>query len=176
MNDWDLLFFRLVHVLFGVFWAGTAIFLAAFMEPTVHSLGPDGGRFMQILMQRRRLPIYLTIASVLAIASGAILYWRDSGHLHWAWVKTGPGLAFTLGGILAVVDALIGPLVSAPTANRLGVVAQRVQAAGGPPNPADVAELIALQARLRSASRVGAVLLAAAAAAMAVRRYLVVRL
>jgi uncharacterized membrane protein len=176
MNDWDLQFFRLVHILAGIFWAGSAVFLAAFVEPAVHSLGPDGGRFMQVLMRQRRLPLYLTIASVLTIASGVPLYWRDSGHLRWAWIQSGPGLAYSLGAILAIVDAFIGPLVNSPTAARVGVVAQRIQTAGGPPSPADVAELTKLQTRLRLASRVGAVLLAIAAATMAVGRYLVIDL
>lgn len=40
---------RLIHIGSGVFWAGAAVMIAAFLEPTVRAAGPEGGRFMQRL-------------------------------------------------------------------------------------------------------------------------------
>ena len=41
---------RFVHIFSAIFWVGTTLFLVLFLEPTVRSLGPDGGKFMQRLL------------------------------------------------------------------------------------------------------------------------------
>ena len=71
---------RLVHILLGVFWAGTLLFVATFLEPSLRAAGPEGGRVMQRLLQRRYLDIMPVIAA-LTIATGLILYWVVSGGL-----------------------------------------------------------------------------------------------
>ncbi len=34
---------RLLHILLGVFWAGTLFFIVTFLEPSVRAAGPEGG-------------------------------------------------------------------------------------------------------------------------------------
>jgi uncharacterized membrane protein len=170
VDEWITLLLRLTHILAGVFWAGTAILIAGFIEPVARASGPEGGRFMQRLVQVRRLPVYLEITTLLTVLSGIALYWRASGGLQWAWVTTGPGLAFLLGGLAAFVAALLGQFVNAPTAARMALVAGSINADG--PSPSLLTEMGTLQARLRLATRVGATLLALATAGMAIARYL----
>lgn len=171
----DYLFFlllRLVHILAGLFWVGAAVMMAGFIEPVAREAGPAGGRFMQGLVQQRRLPLYFTISALLTILSGLALYWRASAGLQWSWVLSGPGLAFTIGAVAAIVAAVLGQVINAPTAVKIGAVGAQMQAAGGPPSAALVAQMQALQAQLRLAVRVVAVLLVIAAASMAVARYI----
>jgi hypothetical protein len=170
-DDWILLLLRVTHVLAGVLWAGTVVLIAGFIEPVARSLGPDGGRFMQGLTRGRHLPTYLTVASLLTVGSGLALYWRASGGLHWAWVQSGPGITFAIGGLVAIAAWLLGHFVNSPTAKRIGVVAESIQKGGGPPSPDQMGELSLLQARLRLAVRVGAVALTLSTVTMAVARY-----
>lgn len=172
MNDWVLLLLRCLHVVAGLFWVGAAILLAGFIEPVARSMGPAGGQFMHGLVDRRRLPIFLELATVLTIGSGVALYWRASAGLQWGWVLTGPGLAFAVAGLAAIAAGGLGQLVNAPTAARIAALAEEL--AGGPPATTVIAEMARLQTRLRRSMRLGAVLLVATAAGMAIARYLYV--
>jgi hypothetical protein len=163
---------RIVHILAGVFWVGSAYVLVFFVAPTAAELGPDGGRFMAGLNQRRKLPGYSAVSAYLTILAGLILYWRSSDGLDPDWIASGPGIAFTIGGVAAILALVLGAAVIGPTARRLGPLSAQVGAAQGPPWPEAVAGLQRLGARMRSASVAVVVLLTAAVVAMAVARYL----
>ena len=38
-------FLRFVHIAAAIFWVGTSLFMLFFLEPTIRSLGADGGKF-----------------------------------------------------------------------------------------------------------------------------------
>ena len=46
---------RLLHVGLGVFWAGSLLFIALFLEPSVRAALPESGKVMQQLAKRRLL-------------------------------------------------------------------------------------------------------------------------
>jgi uncharacterized membrane protein len=162
---------RVVHVLVGAFWVGAILFMATFLVPSVRAAGPAGGAVMQQLVKARRLPRWLLTAAVLTIVSGIGLYWVDSAGFQSAWLGSGPGRVFGLGGTLAILAAILGVVVNFPTARRLTALAARVQGSGRPPAPEEAAEMQRLQARLGWATRVAAALLTLATVAMAVARY-----
>jgi hypothetical protein len=81
-------------------------------------------------------------------------------------------MTFGTGGLLAIVALVIGLMVNAPTAKRLGALAAAVQTQGAPPSPEQSAQMQQLQARLGAAGRMVALLLVLATAAMATARYL----
>jgi uncharacterized membrane protein len=162
---------RAVHVLVGVFWVGTILFMAAFLTPSVRGAGPAGGAVMQQLVQARRLPRWLMTAAIVTILSGVGLYWVDSSGFQSAWLGSGPGRVFGLGGALAIVAAILGMAVNLPAARRLTALAAGIQAAGRPPAPVEAAEMQRLQARLGRATMIAAALLVLATLAMAVARY-----
>ena len=166
-----LILFRIIHVLAGVFWVGTAVFTAAFLVPTVRAIGPAGGPVMQQLAQVRKLPLYLMAAMILTLLSGIGLYSRASGGFSSAWMQSGPGITFGIGGALGLVAGLIGMFIVSPTAKRTGALAAAMQGAGKPPSPEQQAEMQRLQARAGTYSALGAGLLVLATTAMAVARY-----
>ncbi len=43
-------FLRFVHIAAAIFWVGTSVFMLFFLEPTIRSLGAEGGKFMQRLL------------------------------------------------------------------------------------------------------------------------------
>jgi len=79
MNIYLILFLRIVHVLGGALWVGAAVAYFAFVGPSVKASGPAGGQFMQQFMERRKYPIFMTIASALTILAGVPLYLSASG-------------------------------------------------------------------------------------------------
>jgi uncharacterized membrane protein len=162
---------RLVHVLGGVLWVGTVVFLAGFLLPSVRAAGPAGGPIMQQLVQARRLPLWLMGAAILTVLSGIALYWRDSAGFTSAWLASDQAQIFGLGGVLALSAVVLGMAVNSPAGKQLGELTARLQAAGRAPAPDEVATLQALQRKLARATTVGAVLLVLATAAMAVARY-----
>ncbi len=166
-----MILLRLVHIGAGVFWAGAAVMIAAFVEPAVKESGPEGGRFMQRLVRGQRLSTYMSLSSLATALSGLILYWPVSGHLSVQWLTSGPGLTLTIGSVAGLLAFAIGSLVNGPTAGKIAALGQEMQAAGGPPNPAQVAAMGSLQTRMRTAGIVDAALLGIAVAGMAIASY-----
>ncbi|HKH84410.1 MAG TPA: hypothetical protein VKA25_12045 [Gemmatimonadales bacterium] len=171
MDDRTLtLLLRLIHILAGAFWFGSAVLMAGFIVPTVRDTGRDGGRFVQHLMQQRRLPIFLGIAMLLTVLSGLTMYGRTAAATHGSWMGTPPGIAYGLGGLAAILAAITGSLVSGGAGRRMAVVGQSIGPTG--PSADQQEELRRLQQRIALGTRLAAVFLAIAAGAMAVARYL----
>jgi uncharacterized membrane protein len=162
---------RILHVVIGVFWVGTVVFMAVFLTPSVRAAGPAGGAVLQQLMGVRRLPLWIMGAMAITLLSGVGLYWHDSAGFQSAWLASGAGKVFGLGGAVAIVASILGMAINMPTARRLTEISGRLQAAGRPPTPDEQATLTALQGRLSRASVVAAVLLVIATLLMAIARY-----
>ncbi len=161
---------RLVHILAGIFWVGSVFLIASFLVPAMRATGPDGGRFMQHLMQQRRLPVFLGLAMLLTIVSGLTMYARFTSTTHGTWARTAPGITYGVGALAAILAAVVGGAIGGTAGRRLMAIGARAGAAG--PSPDQLAEIQRLQARVGTANRVTAALLAVAAAAMAAGRYL----
>ncbi|MEP6686826.1 MAG: hypothetical protein ABJC36_00665 [Gemmatimonadales bacterium] len=162
---------RIIHIVLGAFWVGAVVFIAAFLAPSVRAAGPAGGAVMQQLMGVRNLHLWLMSVGILTLLSGLGLYWHDSAGFQSAWLGSGPGRVFGLGGVLALLATILGMAVNAPTARRLGELSARLQGAGRPPTGEEQMTLAALQGRLGKASAAAAGLLLLATVMMAVARY-----
>jgi len=167
-----MIVFRFIHVLFGVFWAGAVFFVAAFLLPGVHASGPAGGSVMQEVMGKRRFPVVAGIAAGLTILSGAGMYWHNVSISSGAWARSTPGIVYGVGAIAAIAGAVIFGAVIGPTGKKMLELGAAIRSAGGPPTPEQASTLGRLQARLGSASRLGASCLLIAVVAMATARYL----
>jgi uncharacterized membrane protein len=173
MSSGTLLLLRLLHIVSGVVWVGALTLLSLFILPSVRATGPAGGAVMQQLTQVRRMPVWLMVTSMLTLLSGIGLYWHDSGGFQSsAWLGSGSGRMFGLGGVLAIAGAAIGMAVNVPAAKRLGAIMGEIQSAGRPPSADQSAQLQRLQGRLSSVGMLVTVLLLLATAAMAVARYM----
>jgi uncharacterized membrane protein len=170
-STWLLWLLRLIHILTGIFWVGSILFMARFLLPAARALGPAAGPVMDYLTRVGRLPQTILSAAGFTIVSGLTLYWHDSLGFQSEWMRTPTAMVFGTGGLLTIVALVIGLSVNTPTAKRLGALAGAIQAQGGKPSPDQAAELQRLQARLGVALRAVSGLLVLAAAAMAVARY-----
>lgn len=160
---------RAIHILAGVFWVGAAATYVFFVATAARSLGADGASFLRAFMGRQRFPLAMTVASALTIAAGAVLYWRDSGGLQWAWIVSGAGLGYTLGALAALGAALVGNRLLGPTSRKLSTLSAALGSQG--PSAEQTATLDGLAARLRLAEHLNLALLLAALFSMATARY-----
>jgi uncharacterized membrane protein len=162
---------RFVHVVAGVAWAGALIFIAWFLTPALRATGPSSGALMQQLVRVQRLPVYLMALMALTILSGLSLFWLDITAFGPAWMHTGAGRTFAAGGAFAILSAILGMVVNAPTSKKLGALMGSIQAAGKQPSTEQTAELGQLQNRLYRAGQAVAVLILLAVICMSVARY-----
>lgn len=163
---------RILHVGLGVFWAGTIFFMVLLLEPSIRSVGPEGGRVMQALQKRRFLTV-MPVVALLTILSGGFLYWRNLGGLGMAWIATPFGTALTIGGVASLLAFGQGLFLMRPATLRIGKLSALV---GETPDAGErdaiLAEIAGLKSRSRTHARWVAVWLGVAVVTMAVGRYL----
>ena len=166
-----LLVLRFVHIVASVCWAGGGFIVFLFVEPTAKALAPTGMQFVQHMVTKRRFSIFMVISSTLTVLSGALLIWQLTGGQLLGYMKTGPGLGFTLGSIVGILVYFVGMFGVNPRAIRLAEIGKEIQAAGGPPTPAQAAELHKLDREMSALGLVDFVLVALALGLMASARY-----
>ncbi len=165
-----MVWLRLVHIVAGVVWVGSAVFIALFVLPAARAAGPEGGRFLARLMPRTGPA--LGVAMLLTVVPGFIMYGRLSAGFNRAWVTSRPGLALGVGAVASILAVLIGVAVGRPAGEKLAALRKSLETEGGAPTAAQAAQLATLQSRVERGAQLVAALLVLAAAAMAVARYL----
>jgi len=163
---------RLVHIICGVFWAGTAMAMAWFLLPASRAIGQPGGAFMQQLMFRQKLRVYVAAAMGLTVLSGLTMYIRMWMITDGAWNASRMGITLGVGALAGIIAGALGGTAVGKYGQRLMDISTAVQASGGPPTDDQRREIESLQGKMYSTFRVIAVLLLIAVAAMASARYL----
>ena len=163
-------FLRLVHILAGVFWAGSNFMYAGFIDRSVKASAPESSKFMQYLARQSGYPRFAEIMGWLTILAGLGLYWIISNGFQAEWFATRRGIVLTLGGLMAIIAMVMAYALQKPAAKRLGVLGQEIQATGGPPTPEQMAAVQAQQNKLSRGALWTAILLGLAVAGMALSR------
>lgn len=161
--DIELVLLRIVHILLGLYWVGSALFVFSFLEPVLRGLGPTAGPVMQRLAARR-MPLFTAAAAVLTILAGARLYWRVSGGFNPAWMHARMGIVLSGGALAGIGAFLVGMLLARPAA-------QHLAAARSSAGDAARGRVERLQSRLRVFSLLTIALLLVCVVCMAVARY-----
>ena len=163
---------RLVHIVLGVCWAGTLIFVATLLMPSVRDAGPDGGKVMLALMRRGYMRILPAVALV-TLLSGFWLYWQDMRAGGDEWARSMAARVFGVGGLAALVAFGIGVSIMRPNAMKLQAMMEAIpNTPEGPARAALMADMNGPRARIAAVAPWVAGLLALATACMAVARYL----
>jgi len=171
VDGW-LIFFRILHVGSAMMWFGGAIIGGFFLQPTAKAFGSAGQPFMDHLMKGRGLGIFFPVVAALAILSGAALYWHDSSGLQVAWITTPTGLAYTIGGLAALVAFVGGLVLIGPSIAEQAAVQSELDHSDGVMTADQDRRLARAEARMRLSSRLDLPLLVLAGLTMAVGRYL----
>ena len=166
----ELLVLRIVHVLCGTYWVGSALFLGVFLVPALATSGVNAGQVFAAL-GRRRLFATQPVVALLTMLSGFRLLWIASGGSLTPYVRTAGGRAYVFSGVAALVAFVLSLVVSRPAAAKAGRLTAAMQTA--------TTERDALTRQLTSVRRRGAIASAAAitllvmcAAGMSIGRYL----
>jgi uncharacterized membrane protein len=171
MDAW-LILLRIIHVGSAMIWFGGGILAGFFLQPTAEALGKAGQRFMDHLVNRRRMGIFFPIVAGLTILSGAALYYRDSAGLSITWITSPTGLGFTIGAIAAILAFVLGFILIGPSVAEQTAVQNELARGDGEPTEAQRRRLERAARRIQLANRIDLPLLLVAGLSMAVARYL----
>ena len=167
-----MIILNLVHILAGVSWAGGVLLFTFFVAPAARDAGPQGGAFMQKLVNEKRFPQAMMLSGILTILSGLAMYWLVSRGLDAAWMSSDHGIAITVGAIAGILAAILSGAMTGRASRRLGALMQEIQAAGGQPTPEQQEVIKSLQATMRLGSLAGAAFILIALIGMSVARAL----
>jgi hypothetical protein len=170
--DWLLLLLRIIHIGAAMSWFGGAIIGSFFLSPTAQALGPAGQPFMDQLMNRRKMGIFFPIVAALTVLSGAALYWRASAGLQLSWITSLSGLAFTVGGLAAIISFVAGFILVGPSVAEQTAVRNELAQGDGVPTDTQLARLAHADRLMQLATRFDLPLILLAALMMAIARYL----
>jgi hypothetical protein len=166
-----IIILRILHIGFGIFWAGSAIFFALFLMPSLKATGPDGVKFMQAL-GKSGYPIAAMISAIITLVAGFLLIWKLSSGFQPEWFQSWYARILTSGATLALIAFIIGFSVNRPGAARINKISAAIAAQGGTPTPEQLSEMMALRKKIFTATNYIAFLLAIAVIGMSVFRYL----
>lgn len=158
---------RFVHIFAGVFWAGAAIMMGAFIAPTIRATEKSGQEVARHLILKTRFNMALMTSAILTVLAGAILFWIDSSGFTSAWTTSGPGITFGVGALFALVALVLGGMVGQ---NNLKL-AQLGASLQGPPNEEQLSQIQALQKKLASIGPPQMITIILATILMAIARY-----
>ncbi len=163
-----LVVLRIVHVVFGIYIAGSYLFLVPILEPRLKRLGPA----IQGPVMRALMPILTpinAISFIIIIGTGvAMTLIMRSGALitlfvtEWDW-------AIIIGLATTVAAGVVGFGFLMPTGIRMDKMGRSIE--GRAPNPDEGRQLHQLSARVETLSRVNLVLIVIALATMVASRY-----
>jgi hypothetical protein len=156
---------RLIHVVAGAAWVGSALILMLFVIPVALRSGIEGSRFIQRMVQAG-LVRWMASVSGATVLAGFALYARDSRIGGPGWSGTPAGMALGIGGALGFVAAVIATAYVGRAAKQLANLGDRIGSDEAAP-----ARMLA-ERQLVSGGRIAGLLLIFSTAAMAVARYL----
>lgn len=168
--NWLIIVLRLIHILFGIFWAGSIFFIVSFLLPTARAAGPAGAPFMQRFARAGFVNAALGSGALTALAGFGLMWTASKGDS--AWYGSPTGIVLSIGALTALVTLGIGFFVQRPTMGRMKAIAIAIEQNGGAPTAEQAAELPLLQAKMGKVARTAAYLLAVTVVCMAVARYL----
>jgi uncharacterized membrane protein len=90
-----MLLLRLIHILAGVFWVGATLTTSYYLKPT------------KDISARTRLATAMTASGILNVLAGYAMYWLDSDGFSSAWMHSGPGIGFAIGGAFGLLGLIL---------------------------------------------------------------------
>ena len=158
---------RIIHIGAGVFWVGGALMMAFFIKPTIDATGDAGRKFLEYLMNTKKISARISAAAGSSVLAGAILYWIDSQGLTSAWMKSGAGTGFTIGAVFALLGFAFGILVGRANKSMVQLSTQMQ----GKPSPEQLSQMQSMQKRQGTFTTLSNIGLILAVVFMAIARY-----
>lgn len=164
---------RLLHIVSGALWVGSAFLFVGFIGPSAAEVGPSAGPLLSVAVKKRKVAKVITWLGMTTVAAGWVLWFlnlRDRGGLG-DWVGSSFGLGITIGAVLATATFFVGYYGVGKNVERMVDLGDAIAAAGGPPSAEQQAEMGRLRADLERFGKLDLVLLLLAITAMSTARY-----
>lgn len=165
--DFEFIILRIVHIVTGSFWVGSAVFLSFILEPQVRALGPAIHKPVMATIGKVAGPIMLG-AGLITVLAGITLAFRVRPIDNWFVEGDGWGWAIGLGFVVSITAMGFGSM-TAMTVKKMSALGASM--GDGPPTPDQVATMQELGGRLVRYSRIATVLVVIAVASMASARF-----
>jgi len=158
---------RIIHIVGGVFWIGSAMMSFFFIGPTVAATGEAGQKFMGYLINNLKISNRIAAAAGSTILAGVILFALDA-RAGAAWLRSSFAIGLSIGAGFALIGFIFGLLVGRinKTMAQLGAQMQ------GKPSAEQRKQIQALQNQQSTYSRISAITLILAVIFMSIARYL----
>lgn len=167
-----LLFLRMIHILSGIFWAGSAFMLSFFILPAIQASEPEGSKVMRQIVITNHYPTIMTTASTLNIISGLFLFWQISNGLQLSWMHSGTGYSLSIGSITAMLAFALGLIINRPCGIRISQIGIEIAKAKNTPDVSLLVELSSLKSRITRSTNYIAALLSITAITMSIAKYI----
>ncbi|MBT3994764.1 MAG: hypothetical protein HOF01_03105 [Chloroflexi bacterium] len=166
--DAEIAVLRLLHILPGAVWVGSAVFLAWVVQPALAKTGPPHAPALMANMLKP-LMIVLHGSAITTIVFGLFMAFRVPGRqplFDHLW-STDWGTMIWLGFAFSIVAYGIGN-VSGMTNKKMGAIGKSLT---GPPTPEQVAEMSKLRDRGVLFAKIASIGVLIAVGCMALARY-----
>jgi uncharacterized membrane protein len=162
-----MLVLRLVHIFAAIVWGGGALLMSLFIGRGIQATGEAGQQVARQLLNKQRLHIFMSVAAITTVLAGVALYWIDSDGFSPAWMRSGPGMGFGVGAIFGLISFVTGAIFGNGNASLARIGAQ----ANGKPTAEQLAQIQAIQKRIKMVSPIHLVTMILAMILMASARY-----
>ncbi len=164
-----LLVLRLVHIVTAIIWGGGALIMEFFISRSIAGTGESGQKFAQHLMNTLRMHKFMTVMALSTVLAGIALYWHDSNGFTSAWMTSSTGIGFGIGAVFGIIAFVFGAVFGSSNA-KLGAISAQIQ---GKPTAEQLAQIQALQKRVKTVSPIHTVSMILSMIFMATARYFV---
>ncbi|MFQ5946815.1 MAG: hypothetical protein ACE5NC_11305 [Anaerolineae bacterium] len=169
--DLFIISLRMIHILAGIFWVGSALIFRPFFFPVLRRAGSAGDKIMHGFAQTR-LSITIDTSAVVTTLTGLVLYWHVSGGLNTNWITSDAGLTLTAGSLAGLVALLLGAVIGGPMLRKRLRLATKVETSPGPATAEQRAEIDEIHDRLGAYQPYQIALMVMAIITMVATRYL----
>ena len=159
---------RILHVVLGIFWAGSAIFADFILLPQLKKLGPNIERPVVKQVLRVSSPV-MTACSLLVLGTGIAMVLRTQMTIG-VLVSTAWGIAMVIAFVAIVISLVLGLGVLTPTGLRMEKLGKSMESRK--PDPGEIELMGRLTRRVTNALRTETFMIIIAIVMMPLSRFL----
>lgn len=101
---------RVLHIVAGIIWGGTAIVFNLTVQPTLMATGDSGKQVIAHLMTKTRFRMIMMGSGFITVLAGIYLYGVDSSWFQSAWMRSHTGMGFGLGAVAGILGFVFGAM------------------------------------------------------------------
>ncbi len=166
-----LLALRVLHIITGIFWAGSIFFIVSFLMPAFRDVGPDGAKVFAAL-RARRMFVWTPVLALITVVAGLWLYMIRMGMSE-GWAKTREAMTLGTGALTSVLALLLAVFVMRASSLKADDLSRAAMAmTAGAERDAQMAVAMKLRVRAMMSGRAVATLLLVTVVTMAIARYI----